>query len=438
MGLFGTNERIAVAFCSPHRKIRLRNGREITDTITVDWHRRRTALAVGTNINFIEWFADGYEVGEARDMVARKTLRHSPRPEYVFFLDDDVLPEWDAFTKLFFRLQTHPGYDVAAGVYACKQLCDPLIYAGDGLGPYWDWTIGDLLTTDGHGITGTHMGLTLIRTSLFQRMLDAGVASDDVPFFKTVKEQKVINGAIATRSGTEDLYFYKLANDPRVGVKVIVDTSVLAGHIDKETGITWGLPENSPPVMRAKWVTGADRKEGEGKELKLALDIGAGGRRREWPGHQTFTTDIRPDAKPDYVQDTRLLNLPSDHFDLTASSHHLEHLGRFDQESAWAEIFRVTKPGGATEHVIPNVEWAGEKIAAGEMDEDVMNVLYGAQESHGYEREYNLHYFGYTPAVALALAEAAGFVDVTVESYKDRPELGYNLIVRGTKPEAKT
>jgi len=40
----------------------------------------------------------------------------------------------------------------------------------------------------------------------------------------------------------------------------------------------------------------------------------------------------------------------------------------------------------------------------------------------------------YTPSVAVALAESAGFVDVTTETYKDNPDLTYNLIVRGKKP----
>lgn len=123
---------------------------------------------------------------------------------------------------------------------------------------------------------------------------------------------------------------------------------------------------------------------------------------------------------------------------VVASSHHLEHIPRWEQEEAWREIYRITKPGGRIEHIVPNCAWAAAKIVDGETDEHVMNVLYGAQEAHGYEREFNLHYFGYTPEVARALAESAGFVDVTTETYKHREELGYNLIVRARKPERAT
>ena len=345
-----------------------------------------------------------------------------------------MIPSHDAFNKLFARAQWTPDADIFCGVYCTKggAYPEPLIYAGDGCGPFWDWALGDILTTDGHGITAIHMGLTLIRTSLFQRMIDAGLVDDEgEPFFKTVKERDQHG---RTRQGTEDIYFCHKAL--KAGAKILVDTSCLAGHIDKNSGSIWGLHHDSPPVKRAKWLGGKDRngqseKDGDGKPLKLALDLGAGGNRREWAGHQTYTLDIRPEAKPDYCQDTRLLNFPDGHWDLLASSHHLEHLGRWEQETVWAEMFRVTKPGGRCEHIVPSLDWAARKVSEGEADEHVFNVLYGAQEAHGYARDLNLHYFGYTKKIGRALAEAAGYVDVTAEDWSDSPELGYNLVIRG-------
>jgi SAM-dependent methyltransferase len=301
--------------------------------------------------------------------------------------------------------------------------------------------VGDLLTTEGHGITSVHMGLTLIRVSLFQRLIDAGLVDaepdGDEPFFKTVKE---IDGRGRTRQGTEDIYMCQKAM--KIGAKILVDTSCLAGHIDKNQGVIWGLHPDCPPVKRAKWLGRKDQAEasgngdGNGEPHKIALDLGAGGRRREWTGHKTYTLDIRPEAKPDYCQDTRLLNFPNDHWDLVASSHHLEHIGRWDQEAVWSEMYRVTKPGGRFEHIVPSLDWAARKVSEGETDEHTYNVLYGAQEAHGYGRTLNAHYFGYTKRIAAALAEAAGYVDVTCEDWSDNPENGYNLVVKGRKPEA--
>lgn len=475
--MFGSNQKIGVAFCSPHRKITLPNGQQITDTVTVDWHRARGSLAYGTNINHVELFCDGLEVGVARSRAAVRVMKMTPQPLYLLFLDDDVLPNYDAFTKLFFRAKTNPEYDVFAGVYCTKggSPPEPLIYAGDGGGAYWDWAVGDLLTTDQHGITGIHMGLTLIRTSLFERMIEQGLADesdgideDGDPLFKTVKGSwKTPEGCLQSRSGTEDLYFCQKAM--KAGAKIMVDTSVLAGHVDKNTGITWGLPENSPPVVRAKWLRAQDRKEADVKDadcpdcqghgntagapddyclkcngtgkikaaLKLALDIGAGGRGRQWEGHRTYSLDGRADSNPDYCQDIRHLNLPDDHYDLVASSHTFEHVPRYEQELVWSEAFRVCKPGGRCEIVVPNLKWAAAKIMDGQADEHVFNVIYGSQEAAGIDRKWNTHYFGYTPEIAKALAEGAGFVNVKVEGWEQRPELAYEIWITGEKPQKR-
>jgi hypothetical protein len=73
-------------------------------------------------------------------------------------------------------------------------------------------------------------------------------------------------------------------------------------------------------------------------------------------------------------------------------------------------------------------------MAAGEVDGHVLNVLYGSQEAAGIDRLFNTHFFVYTKAVARALAEQAGYVDVTVEDWQDREELSYHLYIRGRKP----
>lgn len=423
--------RIGLAFCTPMPYIQLRNGNRILDPLTVDWHRARMGLSTPTNFNVIQIRADGMEVGDARNAAIKNCLSHDPIPEFIFFLDNDVLPSFDAITKLIYRARQYPDYDVFCGVYCAKGMSppEPLIYAGNGQGPFWDWTVGDILTTEGHGITGTHMGLTLIRLSLFDRL----PWDDEKPWFYTANEVEISDeGGLKTRRGTEDLWFYKTAAERGEKVNILVDTSVLAGHIDKGTGIVWGLDWNSDQVKRQKALY--DKSE-EYKNQKKALDIGCGSTRREWKGYTTYRLDIRPDVEPDYCQNTLQMNLPNNHFDLVASSHHLEHIPRWEQERVWKEIYRITKPGGQIEHIVPSLDWAGGKLFDAQIDEHVMNVLYGAQEAHGYDREYNLHYFGYTKSLAKELAESAGFEGVTCEDWRDNEDLGYNLIIRGTKPE---
>lgn len=445
MSLFDShNARTCVVICTPLAKVTGPRGDLIYDPISPLWHRARAGLHMPTNINICEAQADGLEVGDARSRIAANCLAMNPLPEFLLFIDSDVIVPYDLFTKLFFRARTHPDHDIFAGVYCLKNpsVPDPLIYCENGQGPFWNWKVGDLLTTDGHGIRSVHMGATLIRVSLFQKMKDQGLVhgdgtdQNDEPFFHTGNIRSDIPGRARLAVGTEDIYHCEKAR--RAGAKVLVDTSVLCGHHDKNTGTSYGLPYGDGPAQWTMWLHDAngerkDKKEAAKENKKIALDIGAGGERRHWDGYVTYTTDIRADTKPDYVQDTRLLNLPADHFDRTASSHHLEHIGRWDQEQVWREMFRITVPGGDFEHIVPSWDWAAQKIVDREVDCHCVNILVGAQESHGYERQFNTHFMPYTKDIGIALAETAGFVDVKAVDWRDRPELGYNLLLTGRK-----
>lgn len=412
---------VGIAYCTPIPYVNGPAGPRLAP-ITIEWQRAVKNLLIPTNINMVQVIEDGKEVGEARQHCVEQVMAMANRPEFIFFLDYDVLPAYDAIVKLLMRARHYPDYDIFAGVYTLKSpVAEPLIYKGWGNGPFWDWTVGDLLTD---GITGIHMGVTLIRTSLFERL-----NWKESPVFQSENDTFIKDGVIVSNRGTEDLHFCCRAVE-EAGAKILVDTSVLCGHQDISTGIVYGLAPDSRPVMGAKWLSRGTEYDAE----KKALDLGAGATRRQWDGYKTYTTDIRPDTGADYVQDTRLLNLPAESFDLIASSHHLEHIPRWEQEEVWRQMFLVCKPGGKIEHIVPSAEWAGCKLADGDCDEHVMNVLYGAQEAHGYRREHNLHFIAYTKALATALAEAAGFTDVVCEDWRDREELGYNLIIRGKKP----
>lgn len=455
MNLFD-QQRVTLAFCTPWPKTRGPNGETVHETMSPLWFRARAGLHLPTNFNSCEVFADGLPVDEARNQAVRGILAMEAVPDFVFWLDYDVLAPADALTKLFFRARCFPEVDVFAGVYCLKNAAvpDPLIYTENGAGAFWDWAVGDLLRTETHGVKAVHSGLTLVRTSLYKRMLEKEVVHgdgcdlDDEPWYKTeFKTGRGANGAATLSMSTEDIWFCHKAV-AGCGAKIMVDTSVLAGHLDKRTGVAYGLPYGHGPVARAKWLRDPakgvhkDREEAEAAGLKLALDLGAGGEKRYWEGHRTYTTDVRPGAEVDYVMDSRLLNLPDGHFDLVASSHHLEHLGRWDQEKVWREMFRVLRPGGRMEHLVPSLDWAAAKLREGQGDWHVFNVLYGAQEATvEWGAEHNTHRFGYTKAVAAALAEMAGLVDVEVRDWRDGDGFGLNMLITGTKPlgaEAET
>ncbi len=272
---------IGIAFCTPVPYIPGPNGPRLAP-VTTEWHRARSCLATPTNINTINVTLDGLEVGVARNKAAAAVLAHTPRPEFLFFLDYDVIPQFDALTKLLYRARHFPGHDIFAGVYCCKSSPpEPLIYCGDGAGPFWDWSIGDVLT---EGVTGVHMGLTLIRSSLLARMAEGS----EEPLFKTVNEQSIDATGLHTKRGTEDLWFCKRARE-EFGARILVDTGVLAGHINNGTGQMYGLPRDSKPAMGAQWID----PDAEYTEQGKAIDLGAGETRRSWPDLRTYTTDLR-------------------------------------------------------------------------------------------------------------------------------------------------
>ncbi len=414
--------KIGITICTPMPFVKKPNGRLGMQNLTVEWHRHRMSMGFPTNIQFYEVPADGMEVADARNYAAKRSLELGS--EFLFFIDSDVLLAFDALQKLMRRAREFPDHDIFSGLYCTKNLAaaEPLIYKHDGQGPFWDWAIGDLV----FDLASVGMGCALLRTDLFRRIEH----TSENPWFFTKNTIVHKSDGLERNRGTEDIWFCRRARED-AGAKVMVDTSILCGHQDLESGVIFGLPIDSMPHKRARWLP--DHKDE--KEERKAIDLGAGhDPPRQWPDHRTYTLDIRPDIGVDYVQDLRCLNLPDDHFDLVASSHTLEHIGRWDQEKVWLEMFRICKPGGKLEVMVPNLQWAAGHIVDGHIDEDVMNVLYGAQEGHGYKRELNLHFFAYTPDIARWLAEMVGFTEIEIQTYKDRDELGFNLILTADKP----
>jgi SAM-dependent methyltransferase len=422
---------LGVAVCTPIPFVRKADGALRKADVTVDWHRARRNMMVPTNICSGEMAIDGMEVGEARCKAVDLLLEQPRKPEFLFFIDYDVIVQYDALVKLLMRARHYPDYDIFGGVYCSKigALPEPLMYMRDGEGPYWDWAVGDLV----FDLASIHMGCTLIRTSLFERM-EFGT---DNPLFKSTNEQgRNTQGRLEIKRGSEDIFFCRRARE-EVGAKILVDTSILCGHQDRSTGKIYGLLAGTFPIQRAHWMWKRAGGKPPHEELNLlkAVDLGSGGLRRQWEGYYTYTLDIRKEDDVDYVQDLRELSLPENDFDLVASSHTLEHIGRWDQDLVWDQMYKILKPGGKMEHVVPNIDWAGEKIVNKEVDEHVFNVLWGAQEAHGYAREFNTHYAGYTPEIAIAQCQRIGMTDIKITTYHDNPDLKFNMIIEATKPD---
>jgi len=225
--------------CSPMRIIPNGAGGTRVESLTVEWHRAIAGMHMPFGWNGAEIRLDGYEVGEARCLAVQSARQQGG--DFLLFIDNDVLVPPFAFRQLLYRATaTHPDVDIFAGVYCDKsQPPFPIIFKEWNSGPYWDWTIGDVI----EDVKAVPMGCTLLRLSLFDRLKQ----TEEKPWFKTVRHEDM---PTSLGTMTEDIYFCKRAVE-EAGCKILVDTKVICGHISNSSGELFVLPEDCPPVKRA-------------------------------------------------------------------------------------------------------------------------------------------------------------------------------------------
>ena len=205
--------------------------------ITPEWQRARAGLAIPPGHANIEIYADGMEIGVARNAAVHCARQH--KLKYIFFIDWDTLPPADALFKLAYHLDNNPEYGVAAGMYCMKTIPPyPLIWRQWNAGIDFNWTLGDVLKGD---VCGVPMGCTLVRLSIFDDLPE--------PWFKTCDEPVFLGGQWGRCKMTEDLYFTKQFTDR--GGLIMVDTSVFCEHIDHATGRRYTLGKDAMPYRRA-------------------------------------------------------------------------------------------------------------------------------------------------------------------------------------------
>jgi len=243
----GIQHRCQLVICTPVPVVPDGRGGSRLAMVTSQFHRARMMLNIPYGYNAAELRCDGFEVGQARTQVVERCRESGA--DWLLFIDYDVIVPPYAFKQLMYRTVTHPNYDVFAGVYCVKEHPTiPIIYKEWGVGPCWDWTIGDVIAP----VVGVPMGCTLLRLSLFDRLPN----TPEKPWFKThdLSDGNPLDdsteGVDVRGTVTEDLWFCKRAVE-EAGCKLLVDTRVQCGHIDHATGELFTLPEDCPPVKRA-------------------------------------------------------------------------------------------------------------------------------------------------------------------------------------------
>jgi hypothetical protein len=168
----------------------------------------------------------GMEVGDAYSQAISEVLAHPELSqwEYILTIEHDNTPPADGLIKLIAQMEAHPELSCIGGLYWTKgaETSVPQIW-GDPNDPILNFrpqppVVGQLVEC-----CGTGMGFNLWRLSMFR---DEKLRR---PWFKTIAG---LDGV-----GTQDLYFWGDAR--KHGYRCAVDCSVLVGHYDHASGITW-------------------------------------------------------------------------------------------------------------------------------------------------------------------------------------------------------
>lgn len=323
----------------------------------------------------------GKKVDEARNQIAQSAVDKNVK--YLFFIDEDVTPPAHSIRQLIYHMEHFPKVAVAAGIYCHKSAPQmPMVFRGNGIGPYWDWKVGEVFDCSGVG-----MGCALIRVDVLKEI--------EKPWFKSVDcIDAYMEGIPQGEVWTEDLYFCDKVT--KAGWQVIADGGLLPDHWDAKSGTAYNLPPHAKPFRRAETVPGK----------KKIVDLGSGPEKDSYKTEEgtVLRVDIREDTKPDYRCDLRILPFASKEFDIVFSSHTLEHFKRTEVPTVLDEWIRIMKDDGEFRLLLPNLEWAARHIMNKEIDNDVMNVLYG-QQSYAE----NFHYTGFTPQIVEQLLAERGF-----------------------------
>jgi predicted SAM-dependent methyltransferase len=344
------------------------------------------------NSNTIYFETKQKNIDVARNWFAKQAIEHNAK--YLWFWDEDVLVPPHALRELIYVADNWNKVGVVGGIYCLKvDRPEPLVFKDAGMGPYWDWRVGEVFECGGIG-----MGCTLIRTEIFKDLPE--------PWFRTVDDlSPYLDNVPMGEQWTEDLYFCKKVRESKW--KIVAHGGLVMPHIDVRTGTRYELPSDSKPMRRLVIQEGT----------KKILDVGSGTSPIKTKEGHVITVDMREEAHADYRCDFRKLPFGTGEFDIVYSSHALEHVPRKDVDSTLDEWVRVLKPDGELRLFLPNLEWGAKRILAGNYEiekgtnVDAFDVFYGQQSNEG-----DFHMNGFTPKILEKMLKDRGFKKIELDT----------------------
>jgi hypothetical protein len=294
------------------------------------------------NYNFYHLQLRGMEVGEARNLFAENAIASDCK--YIFFWDEDVACPPHSIPELVYKMDRTPDAAAIGGIYCLKrEPAEPLVFRGNGNGPFWDWKAGEFFEVSGIG-----MGCCLVRTEVFKDLKK--------PWFKTeFNYTRMLDGVAGLESWTEDLWFCQRVTDTGKW-KIYADGSLLCTHYDMTYPCkAYNLPADSKPVQH---------KHNFGKHK--VLDLGSGRNPYETTEGKPVRVDPEERFYPDYRCDLRKLPFGNKEFDVVFSPA-LENYEAFETDEVLSEWLRVMKDSGELRLVISNPQWIAQEILAGRL-----------------------------------------------------------------------
>ena len=167
----------------------------------------------------------GMEVGQAYSDAIEQIVGNPDlsKWEYILTIEHDNTPPQDGLLQLIESMEAHPEYSCIGGLYWTKgEGGVPQIW-GDPKDPVLNFRPQIPQPNTLQECCGTGMGFNLWRIKMFT---DKKLRK---PWFKTVAGKEGV--------GTQDLYAW--GDFRKHGYRCAIDTRVLVGHFDVNTGINW-------------------------------------------------------------------------------------------------------------------------------------------------------------------------------------------------------
>jgi hypothetical protein len=226
-------------------------------SVRMEWHNAVNGLVVPVNWSNSVQTPVGFWTSDAQNIIAKEALDR--KFEWLFLLEDDVVPPADLLIKLV-EYMTKADVPLVSGLYPLKSSVPmPFIFRGRGNGVYTKFKTGELVQCD-----GVPTGCLLVHMSIIRAM----AAESEVYVLRANQQQvrlhKIFHtprqvfsdpalGTYQKLIGTSDLFFCDQLQEKGILRKAgwkdaakqkypyLVDTSINCGHIDRQTGAVYQI-----------------------------------------------------------------------------------------------------------------------------------------------------------------------------------------------------